>query len=184
MKIMRNLWTSVCMAMLALGVGAFSAPSDLSAQFRGCVHCSDCAIKILGEYEEGNIAPNGDETAIHARGRGSHGDCRPTGLCAIQHPRMLGCLEGGGGGEEERPGGEIKRASLLDEVLKSAEEGDYRAVYRLAVSQPSASGLYFLPERNAVQVRGCDDAVIVHVPLPFSPTDHVASSAAGPAGGS
>lgn len=38
--------------------------------------------------------------------------------------------------------------------------------YRIVASQPEGSRLYYASERNAIQARGCNDAVVsLHIPL-------------------
>ncbi len=55
---------------------------------------------------------------------------------------------------------------VMDALMEAALDRDHEEVYRIAVSQSKDGRIYYLAERNAVQVLGCNDTVMLHVPLP------------------
>lgn len=102
---------------------------------------------------------------------GSPRDVMWSGTCSDKHP--VACAPGGGGGGSlyDQSGG------VLDAVLAAVSAGDALEAYRVVLRQPRESPVHFVPERTAIQVRGCGEHVVAHISLA-----HLAT--AGVSGGS
>ena len=119
-------------------------PSRAEAQ--ACLICSE--VKVGNSL--GHIATNSVH-GIHARRGGPHPKRMWPGDCDDKHP--IECAPEGGGGE------------VLDTVLAAVSAGDALEAYRIVLRQPKESPVHFVPERTAIQVRGCGEHVIAHIPL-------------------
>ncbi len=127
-------------------------PSRADAQ--ACLICSE--VKVGNS--RGHIATNSIH-GIHARRGGSHPKEMWPGTCDEKHPIECAPEEGGGPGLYAQSGG------VLDAVLAAVSAGDALEAYRIVLRQPKESPVHFVPERTAIQVRGCGEHVIAHIPL-------------------
>ena len=80
------------------------------------------------------------------------------GNCLNKHP--VACGPGRGGPPLYDQSGKV-----LDAVLAAVLAGDALEAYRIVLRQPKESPVHFVPERTAIQVRGCGEHVIAHIPL-------------------
>ena len=140
----------IALVLLSLTIVAVPAP----AAAQGCVHCSLCR-PDTGEM--GNVAIEGDHTAVHERGGGTHSSCVSTGPCSEQHPVSADCLAPNEEDQDED--------AVLAELFDAVAEGDELTAYRLARRKPLGDRIYYVPERAAVQARGCGGRVVVHLPV-------------------
>jgi hypothetical protein len=94
------------------------------------------------------------------------------GACSQKHP--VACAPGGGGGGflYDQSGG------VLDAVLAAVSAGDALEAYRIVLRQPKESPVHFVPERTAIQVRGCGEHVIAHIPLAHLATEELLAAVA------
>ena len=134
-------------------VSTVLGPSRAEAQ--ACLICSE--VKVGNS--RGHIATNNDAHGIHARRGGPHPDKMWPGNCDEKHPIACAPEEGGGPGLYAQSGG------VLDAVLAAVSAGDALEAYRIVLGQPKESPVHFVPERTAIQVRGCGEHVIAHIPL-------------------
>ena len=147
-------------------------PSRAEAQ--DCLACTDSRVKVGQTTYYGHIAQN-SPNGVHDRGAGPHPDVLWPGWCSRKHP--IACGPGGGGG------GPLYDESgrVLDAVLAAVSAGDALEAYRVVLREPQESPIYFVPERTAIQVRGCGGHVIAHIPLAHLATaEFLAAVAAGP----
>ena len=56
-------------------------------------------------------------------------------------------------------------ASHLPDVLEAVRSRDLGALYSLASSPSSGSRITYNAQRKAVQIVGCDGAIVAHIPL-------------------
>ena len=143
------------------------------AEAQQCVVCTNMGIENEeGDWELGHVAqdhPNG----IHGRGGGTHPDVLWDGWCSSKHP-LDECGRNGGGALYRQASG------ALEAVLAAVSVGDALEAYRVVLRQPKESLVQFVPERTAIQVRGCGDHVIAHIPLAHLATaEFLAAVAAG-----
>lgn len=143
----------IVLVLVSLALATVAVPAPAAAQ--GCVYCSSC---YAGGGDVGNVAFPGDDKAVHAVGAGTHLSCVATGPCSEQHPISLGCLRSE---EQEEDAIDV----VLAEGLETLADGDEMKAYRIVRRLPSDSRLYYLPDRSAIQAKGCDDAVLLHLPL-------------------
>lgn len=66
----------------------------------------------------------------------------------------------------------------MDALMEAALDRDHEEVYRIAVNVAKNDRIYYSAERNAVQVLGCNDTVMLHVPLPSMIDAKVATNVA------
>lgn len=145
-------------------------PSRAEAQ--DCLICSD--VRVGDSY--GHIATNSPNHGIHQRRQGPHPNVMWPGDCSEKHP--VGCGPGGGGGR----GGPLydEPGRVLDALLAAVSVGDALEAYRVVLRQPQESSVHFVPERIAIQVRGCGEHVVAHIPLAHLATaEFLAAVAAG-----
>lgn len=133
-------------------VSTVLGPSRAEAQ--DCLICSE--VKVGNS--SGHIATNSEDHGIHARRGGSHPKEMWPGTCEEKHP--IECAPEGGG-----PGLYVQSGGVLDAVLAAVSAGDALEAYRIVLRQPKESPVHFVPERTAIQVRGCGKHVIAHIPL-------------------
>lgn len=140
-------WTlAVAVAWIVFG------PSRAEAQ--DCVACTD----LRAHGQVGHIAQD-SPFGIHARAGGTHPNKLAAGFCLDKHPITCGPGGGGGGVLYDQPG------RVLGAVLAAVSAGDALEAYRIVLRQPKESPVHFVPERTAIQVRGCSELVIAHIPL-------------------
>lgn len=120
---------------------------------QGCAFCTDCGYNgVIGNIAFEPYAP----LSINEIGLGVHPNrCFLTGPCAVQHPPTCGL----GQADQE------DLAEALEAALAAITDGNVMDAYRIARNQPRTSRLYYSPERVAIQIRGCDKQVAVHIPL-------------------
>lgn len=119
---------------------------------QGCAFCTSCGgLGKIGNIAWDPMAP----LAINEVGAGLHPDeCFLTGNCAAQHPETCG---------------PATQAAAVVEAAAAAVDaylaGDALAAYRVVRSRPENGRLYFSVARFAIQMRGCDDSISLHLPL-------------------
>ena len=149
--------------LIPLAVGIFLAafsPAPAEAQM-DCVFCSDCNNSLTGKLGHFAWDMNSPMQA-NQRGGGTHQACLGKNgqdyTCALNHPPCGGI---GGGPLYDAP----RHRPVLDAITSAVAGGDGLAAYRIVTEQPPESPFYFLAERRAIQVRGCADTVLAHIPL-------------------
>ncbi|WP_419934663.1 hypothetical protein [Candidatus Palauibacter sp.] len=170
------------LALFALAMLTFGAVARVEAQMSPCVFCTDCG----RQGKIGNHAWDaGSSLQVNSRGRGAHRNrCFYTGNCAFQHSVPCGGGIGGGPIYDVTPGSPgidegPPSAKLLAAVREAVEAGDALAAYRIARSQTDGAPLYYMPERVAIQARGCGDTIFLHIPLlPIATPELLAAIAA------
>jgi hypothetical protein len=113
-----------------------------------CVDCSPC--QLSGQY--GNKAPRGDSTSMQDPGAGSHEECIATGGCGLNHPLNEDCIS------DNSP----EVLTLLEDITRLMVTGHTAAARDLAARSTRAR---YVPERDAIQLLGCRDRIIAHLPL-------------------
>ena len=144
---------SMVLAMFLAVFGVLGTTQDVAAQGdEPCVWCAPC--HYLGV--DGNVAGGNHPYAANTEGKGVHpGECVWTGDCDEQHPGPCGATE-----EEEQ-----QFAAEVRAVQEALAAGNALGAYRIAMNEAEGSRLFFSPERLAIQGRGCNDSVVLHIPL-------------------
>ncbi len=150
--------TDLSTVVLAGTLGAVFAPSPAAAQ-APCVVCIDRNLESEGVPGEYHTAQDG-QYADNERGGGTHPTVAWPGDCETKHPTPCGVFD-------------RSVPVTLDAIAAAVSEGDALEAYRIVLRQPEESPVYFMAERTAIQVRGCDGHVAVHIPL-----GHLTTSAA------
>ena len=155
-KKMRDTRAILLGGLVAGLIGALGAltPAPAAAQ------CLDCTNTGHPNGGDGHYAV--DETHPFERHQwrgGPHARAIWPGDCDDKHPQT--CSSGGGGG-----GGPLYDSGVLDTIAAAVSTGEILEAYRIVLRQPEGSPFRFVPERTAIQVRGCvEGSVTVHIPL-------------------
>lgn len=107
----------------------------------------------------GNKAPEGDDTSINLPMLGAHSWCVASGGCTVQHPFSVTCL---------LDPTELAALNAVSLHIVEAVRADDTAALAMAVAEGGSlrDRIVFVPSRRAIQVLGCNDRVIAHIPLP------------------
>lgn len=144
-------------AFIALAMGSVGAmpstsagPAILATPFpatlENCVDCANCG-------DNGNKAFPGDSTSWFELGGGTHSKCYYTGLCVDQHPPTCNLQQ-----EDEE-----EMLAQLESLRKALAAGAWQEV-RVLLSAGSDRIVYDR-EREAIQAIGCEEQVLVHLPV-------------------
>ena len=113
----------------------------------GCIDCVNCG-------DNGNKALGGDETSWYEVGAGLHDQCIESGTCLIQHPPTCTVTE-----EEQQ-----ELLVVMEDLRGFLVAADWGGVRDLLVQRPE--WVQYHASRGAIQALGCNDQVLMHVPVP------------------
>lgn len=120
-----------------------------------CIDCFSCFGPFGWGHQTSSFAPVFNNTYGE---HGLHNTTCESGSCEWEHPPSAECWNGGN--EEVQ-----QLAAHLPDVLEAVRSRDLGALYSLASSPNSGSRITYNVQRQAVQVVGCEGAIVAHIPL-------------------
>ena len=175
----------LAVATTTSAAATLSTPQLAEGQTQSCVHCLTL-FHPDPNVDYGHTASDmGEPEQAYKRGTaphpGVHAGVMYPGTCESVH----GLCPPSGGGKgpgnlfDVSPGeGAGRLTEWLDHLAATLDRGDALEAYMMAMDQPEDSPVYFMPERTAIQVRGCADMVVAHIPLAhLLPREFLASRA-------
>lgn len=142
------------LAILVVGV----SPRAATGQTLGCVDCSPCWEIGYPPDADAHKALEGNETSVGGAGVGPH-PCFTTGTCEQHHPRS-GCRLA-----QEEQDEQEDFLTAVDALVEAVRSGDVGSALSVLASQHADRRIEYAHERGAIQVLGCNEAVVLHIPI-------------------